>query len=97
MNDSVLSIKTHDTLGIFIGMQFPLDLPSRGPARVWRRLWGRPYGHLRASVMSIQLLTRTQFVDPTAENYLWNAALFCCRMVWKYIVWVEVLCWIDRV
>ena len=21
----------------------------------------------------------------------------CCRMLWRCIVWVEVLCWIDRV
>ena len=28
---------------------------------------------------------------------VWVWLLFCCSMLWKCLVWVEVLCWIDHV
>ena len=28
---------------------------------------------------------------------VWVWFLFCCSMLWKCLVWVEVLCWIDHV
>ena len=30
------------------------------------------------------------------SEYVWVWLLFCCWMLWKYLVCVDVLCWIDR-
>ena len=31
------------------------------------------------------------------SQYVWVWLLFCCRILWKCLVWVKVLCWLDRV